>query len=236
VVETVRRMWQEPLEIMAAIGHGRSYGQDSQVLGRKISGIFPCALWKTLQGRSPLPTAALVTDVGNDLGYGVPVSRIVSWVEACLDELERAAATTIVTELPLESLRRLGARRFLFFRRLFFPSSTLELTALVEQAGELNERLVAIARQRKFSVIPVSGAWYGVDPIHLRRSIRRRAWPAILAAWHVDVRLPTAPRASYWLRTYLRCLAPSEQTIFGWRRHSEQPCGVLRDGTTISLY
>src|SRR5262245_13820468 len=83
VVETARRIWREPIEIMAAIGHGRSYGRDSVVLGRKISGIFPCALWKDLQNRPPLPTAALVTDVGNDLGYGVDVAEIISWVEGC---------------------------------------------------------------------------------------------------------------------------------------------------------
>src|SRR5262245_54451258 len=97
VVETAREIWHEPIEIMAAIGHGRSYGQDSRMLGRKISGIFPCALWKDLQTRAPLPTVALVTDVGNDLGYGVDVDELTSWVDGCLDHLDRASATTIVT-------------------------------------------------------------------------------------------------------------------------------------------
>ena len=95
VVETARLIWQEPVEIMAAIGHGRSYGQNSQVLGRKISGIFSCALWQDLQNRPPLPTAALVTDVGNDLLYEVPIARLMEWVEGCLDQLAAAGATTI---------------------------------------------------------------------------------------------------------------------------------------------
>src|SRR5262245_26664125 len=99
VVETVRQIWREPVEIMAAIGHGRSYGQDSQLLGRKISGIFPCTLWEDLQARPPLPTFALITDVGNDLGYGVPVEELSKWVRGCVKRLESAGATTIVTEL-----------------------------------------------------------------------------------------------------------------------------------------
>src|SRR5438552_19189250 len=70
VVATVRQTWSEPVEIMAAMGHGRSYGEDSSFLGRKISGIFPCALWQDLQNRSRLPAVALLTDVGNDLLYG----------------------------------------------------------------------------------------------------------------------------------------------------------------------
>src|SRR3954465_11577323 len=81
VVATVRQTWPEPVEIMAAMGHGRSYGQDSSVLGRKISGIFPCALWQDLQNRRRLPTSALVTDIGNDMLYGIPPNQILNWVE-----------------------------------------------------------------------------------------------------------------------------------------------------------
>src|SRR5882724_9649210 len=85
VIETVRRTWREPIEIMVAMGHGRSYGQDSVVLGRKISGIFPCALWRDLQNRAPLPTTALITDIGNDFLYGVTPDRLFEWVEGCFD-------------------------------------------------------------------------------------------------------------------------------------------------------
>jgi len=236
VVETARQIWQEPVEIMAAIGHGRSYGQDSRVLGRKISGIFPCPLWKDLQIRPPLPTAALVTDIGNDLGYGVPVARLVDWVEGCLDRLERIQATTIITQVPLESLARLSVRRYELFRQALFPSCSLRLTEIVALANELNERLVALGEGRKISVIPVSGAWYGFDPIHLKRSTWQHAWPQILAAWRDGEQVSTVPRASFARWAYLRSLAPAEHTLFGWPRRCAQPCGRLRDGTTISLY
>jgi hypothetical protein len=236
VVETARQIWQEPVEIMAAIGHGRSYGQDSTVLGRKISGIFPCALWKDLQSRPPLPTVALVTDIGNDLGYGQRPDRVLDWVERCLDHLASARATTVITQLPLESFSRLGARRYEFYRQLFFPSCRLELAELAELAHELNEKLVTAGQRRKIPVIPVSGAWYGVDPIHLKRSHWRHVWPHILSTWRDDKSQAIVPRTSFARWAYLYSLAPHEQSFFGWRRSCAQPCGVLRDGTTISLY
>jgi hypothetical protein len=111
VVAAARHTWGEPVEIMAAMGHGRSYGQDSTVLGRKISGIFPCALWQDLQTRRSLPSAALVTDVGNDLLYGVPPRQIVKWVAACLDRLTDVGASTVVTQLPIASVERLTDAR-----------------------------------------------------------------------------------------------------------------------------
>src|SRR4051794_38173405 len=87
VIATAIQTWSEPVEIMAAMGHGRSYGQDSSVFGRKISGIFPCALWQDLQNRPKLPTSALVTDIGNDLLYGISPDLLLQWVERCLDRL-----------------------------------------------------------------------------------------------------------------------------------------------------
>lgn len=236
VVETARGLWHEPVEVMAAIGHGRSYGQNSQMLGRKISGIFPSTLWKDLQTRPDLPTVALVTDVGNDLGYGVSVPELVSWVEGCLDHLERARASTILTELPLARLERLSEREFLFFRTLFFPKSRLTFADIRNRAHDLNAALVEIAAQRKIPVISVSGAWYGYDPIHLKRSAWREAWPAILSAWRAGEEVAVRPRTSFARWAYLRALAPAERVVFGFERRHEQPCGALGDGTTISLY
>ena len=236
VVETCRLVWREPLEIMAAIGHGRSYGQDSSICGRNISGIFPCSLWCDLKSRPNLPTAALVTDIGNDLAYEVPVDRVLTWVEACLDRLAEAGAATIITQLPLASIESIGERRYRLFRALMFPRCSIPLAEMKSRADELARELAAIGARRKIPVISGSDAWYGIDPIHIKRALARRAWPAILSAWR-DVE-PTAvtPRASLGRWAYVGCLAPSERSFFGWRRRCEQPCGRLADGTTISLY
>lgn len=236
VVETAREIWREPVEIMTAIGHGRSYGQDSRIMGRKISGIFPCALWNDLHQRDTLPTVALLTDIGNDLGYGVSVDELVSWIEGCLAHLDRAGATTIITELPMARLARLREREYLFFRALFFPRSRLTFDDIRARAHELNARLQEIGTQRKIPVIPVSGAWYGRDPIHLKRTAWRAAWPTILAAWHDRAPLSVCPRTSFARWAYLRSLRPFEREVFGRSIRTEQPSGALRDGTTISLY
>jgi hypothetical protein len=236
VVETVRQIWQEPVEIMAAIGHGRSYGQNSQVLGRKISGIFSCALWQDLQNRPPLPTAALVTDIGNDLLYEVPAERVIEWVEGCFDHLTVAGAKTIVTQLPMGSVRDVTDARFRFFRTLLFPKCSLSLLQVKSATTLLNDQLIELAARRKIPAIPVSDAWYGFDPIHLKRSVQRTAWPAILSAWQNGAASGVAPRSSLRRWVYLHRLAPLERTIFGRERRCAQPCGVLDDGSTISLY
>ena len=77
VVETACRTWGQPLEVHAALGHGRSYGRTTSLLGRQLPGILECGLWPALERTPGVPTAALVTDIGNDLLYGEPVGQIV---------------------------------------------------------------------------------------------------------------------------------------------------------------
>jgi hypothetical protein len=236
IVSTARRTWSEPIDFLVAKGHGRSYGVETTVLGRKISGIFPCALWRDLHLREKLPTTALVTDIGNDLLYGTTPDRLLEWVEGCLDHLDAAGALTLVTLLPEESIAALGERRFQFFRRMLFARSQLTLADAKRLCREVNERLLEIGKRRKFSVIPVSPRWYGFDPIHIRRRAEREAWPALLSGWRaVDQPLVTS-RSSLFLISYLAALAPLEWSRFGFARHAAQPSGRFFDGTEISLY
>ena len=90
MLETAGRVWDEPLEVHTALGHGRSYGRNTRVVGVGMPGIADCGLWRHLASARQMPTAALVTDIGNDLLYEEPVARIVGWLETCLDRLAAA--------------------------------------------------------------------------------------------------------------------------------------------------
>lgn len=236
IIETARRSWSEPIELMVAMGHGRSYCQDSVVFGRKISGIFPCALWRDLQTRAALPTTALMTDIGNDLLYGLAPNELVNWVQRCIDRLVEVDATIIVTLLPASSIETLGERRFELFRRMLFPRSKLTLREAREHVRAINEQLLALDGSRKLSVIAVSGEWYGYDPIHLMYRSHRAAWPAILAGWRAAGEPLKLRRATLLRMAYLSALAPLERSQFGFALRTAQPCGRFVDGTTISLY
>src|SRR6185295_18846516 len=94
---------------LAALGRGRSYVDWSRYLFvRGLPGIESCALWSELDRFPPLPTVALVTDVGSDLLYGHPVARIAAAVEACLDRLIARGAEVVLARLPLARLASLS--------------------------------------------------------------------------------------------------------------------------------
>ncbi len=236
IVETAQLGWGEPVEILAALGHGRSFGQESSIFTRKISGIIQCGLWPALASATARPTTALVTDIGNDILYGTSVNVIVDWVATCFDRLLEAGARTIVTELPVGNLRGLSATRFWILRSLFFPSCRLSFGEVVDAAEELNRRVGDLAGERQIRVIPLKNTWFGFDPIHIRRRQWSFAWREILGHLH-DQRAPaSAARGSLRRWLYLHLLAPEHRRIFGLDQRHEQPSGKLSDGTTIALY
>lgn len=234
-IESAWQAFGQPLEVMMAAGFGRSYGIRSWVLGRTQPGILDCQLWTDLQRRSPLPGTAVLTDVGNDLVYEVPVEQVGKWVEQSLRQLMPYAARFIVTELPIASIRKLTRLRFLLMRNLLFPKCRLDLRTAVARAIALNETVVDLAARFGAQVICPDENWYGFDPIHVRRRDRRKFWQEIFSH---DSLTPCATPQLFSLaqRIYLRNLRPSQRRLFGWQHETDQPAGLLPDGTSVSLY
>ena len=235
VIAEAKTAWGAPLDFLAALGHGRSYGMESRVFARSLPGILTCGLWEALAQRSLADTAALVTDVGNDLLYGATPEQIAMWVEQCVLRLRGISAATVVTELPLASLGRLGFFRFLLMRTLFFPTSQLAYDEAVKQARELNRRVQEIVPPNEAHLVTPRASWYGFDPIHIRSRDRRIAWREILACWNRAGQAAT-PGLSPRDRFALRCLRPERRCLFGIEQRQAQPVRTLSDGTLVSLY
>ncbi|NLX54446.1 MAG: hypothetical protein GXY58_04975 [Planctomycetaceae bacterium] len=235
VVATAQQAWGAPLEILAAIGHGRSYGQTSSVLGRSLPGILHCGLWDELHQRPPLPTAALVTDIGNDILYGSDVTVILRWVETCLERLHNVCDRLVITRLPLASLHRTPDWRLRLLTSLFFPSSRGNYRDALAKAHEVDQALLSFAGRYRAYIVQPDWTWFGWDPIHIARAHRPVAWQKYFACW-TDGRVFSPARRS--LRRWLITTAarPSRWTFLGVARECQQPTLRLSDGSTLSLY
>lgn len=180
VVRLIHSGFDGPVQIDIADGHGRSYGIGTSVLLRGLPG----HTMRPIPPAAPAnKTSAILTDIGNDLVYSIPVTQIAEWVWARAEQLVELGAELVLTELPLESIATLSKTRFAFFRTLFFPGSTVEFSELREAAQQLNESVREIASALNAKLVVPQAAWYGFDPIHIRRSARRDAWTHIMNTW-----------------------------------------------------
>lgn len=232
IVSTARSVWGPEVEILAALGHGRSYGAPSQFLFRTLPGILKSGLWAELERRPPMMTRALVTDVGNDILYCFSIERILGWVEEVLRRLARVTEDVVLTGLPLASVYRLSHIKFLAFRSLLVPSCRLTLAEVIERTERVNEGLVGLSQTHGAKFVQLPSAWYGFDPIHVRPSYWRTAWQEILGE---RVLRPRETRSVVEaVRLYL--MRPERRSFFGVEQVTPQSGVVLRSGGQVWLY
>jgi hypothetical protein len=229
VVASARTAWGPDVEIVAAAGHGRAYGSESYFLFRKLPAILESGLWRHLEAAPPARTRALVADVGNEILYGVPVERLLAWVDETIGRLGRYTGDIVVTDLPLASIRKTSRGKFYVFRSVFAPSCHLPLAKVLDRAIRVNDGLAALAEKRGARLFQLKPAWYGVDPIHIRPALWRAAWSEILG---VDP--PPGRSTLESIRLYRLC--PERRWVFDIEQVTPQDGTKLAEGGRIWLF
>jgi len=233
LVSTARDLGGPEVEVLLALGLGRSYGARSRVLGRSLPGILQSGLWAQLEALPSVPTRGLITDVGNDILYGSPPEEVLAWVEECAARLLRHTSDVVLTDLPLASLRGLSPSRFLFFRTLFFPPCRLSFDQVFERAEKITAGLETLASARGLRFFRLRPEWYGFDPIHMRPRYWREAWREILCGGAVR---ETGTRAGWWETLRLYSLFPEKQWLLGIEQVTLQAGVAMRSGGRVWLY
>ena len=237
VVQSARLLWGDPVEIVAALGHGRSYGMTSSFLARSLPGILQSGLWQHLEQAERAPTRALVTDVGNDILYGASVEEILGWVEECVRRLRSQGAELVMTDLPLASIDRLSGVRFRLFRSVLVPSCRLSLVQVVDRGLAVEEGLLRLAERTRVTMVKLRPEWYGFDPIHIRPGRWGEAWRAVFVGGAEQAGTPPAlpgGRPLEWLRYYRA--KPQRWQLAGVARQRRQPALTVSGGTAMYLY
>lgn len=234
-IGTAQHFLGKPLSVLTAIGHGRSYGQMTSVLGRQLTGITQCGLWPELDRQKGLPTNALITDIGNDLLFGVTPKQISEWVGQCIDRLLEHEAQIVITRLPLANFESLSPARFRLFRSILFPRHRESLSAMKQLAAETDARIGELGETYPVTLIQPSPEWYGLDPIHLKYRRWLNAYEILFSSWCADQ--SDQPKKVTW-RDHLQAARwrGEERIVFGRRRSCRQPSGRFHNETIVSLY
>ncbi len=188
----VRQDAEQSTRLIVVAGHGRSFGLPSTVFGRTLPSILHSKCWETLEYLVPkdAPLEAVVTDVGNDILYGTSASVLGCWVKECVDRLSRWRVRLTMTELPMASLTQMSPARFTLFRSLLFPKSDLRYQDALGIGAAVNSIVRSVAHEANAKLIPPAADWYGVDPIHIRRTHRRTAWAQLCPTISEEPTLP----------------------------------------------
>lgn len=239
LVARLRASFAEPLEIVGAFGHGRSYGLESQAGFRRLPSISHCGLWQYLQSRPAASCQALVMDVGNDLLYGPPLEQISGWVEACLGRLQDLGSATTLVQMPRSSVAVLPRWRYRLVRQMLYPGCRKPVEQIRGECLALDAQLSSLAGLFGARSVQTRGSWYGLDPVHFRPLAQQEAWREILSAWPLPARAEATPGLGERWRLWR--LRPEERWSFGSPQRTAQPCYQEpqeqdRKGLSIALF
>ena len=230
LIQSVLARRSRPIHLLTAHGMGRSYIAPSRFGWRLAPGILETQLWHHLRdGHTQPPSAALITDLGNDLVYGRSVDDILQAAEEVICRIRQSnpVCPIVVTRPPLASVESLSMVRYRLFRTAIFPFCKLSLHEAIAGTQELDRRIRAL---NHVEIASTQQKWFGLDPIHIRRSFRREAFESFLAPWPDES--DTAP---------IHGVAPpgrpqmSERWVFGWQREAPQPSAAT-SGCLVSAW
>jgi len=230
----IRARVAAPADLFVAAGHGRGYGVTTRVGLRRLPSILASGLWRALERERIERPVALLTDVGNELLYGLGVAAVAAAAAEAAGRLRDHGAVLAITGLPLASVAGVGAVRYRLLRTVYVPSCPLSLGQLQEGARWLDDELRAIADRTGAVFIEQPGDWYGLDAIHVKRPRLKSLWQRVADAWGLP---PAAapPRATFaeWAAVGSR---PAEiRALAGRMLFTPQPV-VVRRGMRLSLY
>jgi len=236
LVEALARRSAGPFDLALAHGHGRSFGRPSRYFARELPGVLECGLWPALERDGRPLASALVLDVGNDLMYGVRAAELATWVAEVLARLDARGARTALAAPPRERLERVSRLGFALVHATFFGRHRVRHEDVRRELAELDAALGALATARAFVQPPI--AWYGLDPIHVRRARRPEAWETLVAAALGPPGAEPSPARplSAGERAALRGLRPAWRRLWGRAQEHAQPAATLADGSTIAWY
>ncbi len=161
-------------------GYGRSFGTSTRVLGKPRPSLADSIMCHALDELHRPSSKAVITDVGNDLMYGIAPALLIEWLRHCLVQVQQYANTVLLVDLPIAALEELSPTRYLLARSVLFPGSRISLDTGMARAVEVSNGVQQLACRPNTRYLAPPRAWYGIDPFHIRRTKRKAAWAKIV--------------------------------------------------------
>ena len=230
----LRARGPQPVDLFVAAGHGRGYGVNTRVAVRRLPAILTSGLWRALDRERVDRPATLVTDVGNELLYGLGVSAVATAVREAVARLADRGGRIVITGLPLAGIAGVGSVRYRLLRTLFVPGCLLSLAAIKDASRWLDDELRAIAADTGATFLEQPGEWYGFDALHVRRRHLDTLWQRVGDAWGLPaVALQPQPSLTEW--AVMGSRAAEVRSLAGRTLLTRQPA-FERGGLRVWMY
>lgn len=171
-----------PVEILHAMGPGRGYCAEGGLFNVVYPAIGAGGVLNAARERAPMArrVVALITDIGNDVMYGVPAAEIIFHLDSLMRNLNAIGADVFVSPIPLAVEEDVSEFQFRVLRAVFFPRSPVEYSGAADAVRRINGFLRESAGGR-IHLLPSAKDFLGMDKIHYSMFQSHKAWSGAVA-------------------------------------------------------
>jgi len=172
----------QTVEILAAMGPGRGYCAEGGILNARYAPILRSGILEAAEG---LKTArgcrvlALITDIGNDIMYGVSAEEIIASLDCIFKKLRAMQAEVLVTSIHVDLEHDVGEDLFNLLARIFYPKSSLTWKQAIVEVRKVNHFLESRS-VNEIHLIRGMEAYCGGDRIHYSLDKSFKGWTRVL--------------------------------------------------------
>jgi hypothetical protein len=176
----VRCLVPHPVEILHAMGPGRGYCAEGGWLNIRYPSIGSSGILEAARERAQKAqqVTALITDIGNDIMYGVPVSEITACLNTLFKKFDAIDAEVFVNPIPLDFSKDVSKCQFRLLRSVFYPHSAIDYGGARQAVDAINKFLRDSADGR-IHLLPSAKDFCGVDKIHYSVFLGHKAWSLV---------------------------------------------------------
>ena len=156
-----------PATFIHAMGPGRGYLSRGGILNTTYPPIIDCGILESIQKiRKPnQQIIVLITDIGNDIMYGIHSEKIIEGLQNIFDTLGEVTKNIFITPIPINLKNDIGEFYFRVLRCIFFPKSSINYSQTLESIKVINQ-FILHSSNKKTTVINGMERFSGLDKIH----------------------------------------------------------------------
>ena len=150
-----------------ALGPGRGYRVAGGIMSHSYSPIETCGILESVERktRGKIGLKVLVTDIGNDIMYGISGGELIDCLNGIFQRLENMGADICVSPISVWLEKELDPVKFYFLRTLFYPRSSETYRGTIDAISAVNLYIKNEAKTR-VTVIEGLDTFFGLDRIH----------------------------------------------------------------------
>jgi hypothetical protein len=170
-------LYPRKVEVLVAAGPGRAYCVSGGLLNVSYPPIQSSDIFNVAQGKreSGYRVMALVTDIGNDIMYGVSAEKVIEAVQEIFEKLQSMDAEIFYTTLPVAFEKGVHPIWFYFLRSILLPFSRVSYDEAVAGIVKVNQFLRQ-CDMKHCQMIQDMDRHLGLDGIHYGWLRAHSAW------------------------------------------------------------